>query len=113
MTKKDVKNLNLVLEKLEEKETLNLQEIAEWIKLESSLLEKKLIPILINRKCIKKILIGKEYRYVLEFIGQEYLHEKKFNKEYNKKIKRNIGYYLHWCLTAVALGMSAYSIFIN
>ncbi len=111
MTKQDVKNLNIILKKLNEINNTNIEKWAKLTGLEPDLIKYRLLPYLVNRGCIIERLIGSNniYEYRINSIGQEYLLEKKFNKEYNSEIKKTI----HWFISILALGMSAYSIFIK
>ena len=125
MIKQDVKNLNLILEKLNLLKRARLQILVKHSGLDQQLLVEKLIPRLINRGCITKRLITSNdiYEYYIADIGKDYLAEKIFQKEYdqeqrsNKEVKllnwRIKTYWLHWGLTLLALRMSAYSIFIK
>ena len=120
MTKEDTDNLNLVLECYKNINNTNLPGIAERTGLDTTLLQTKLLPILINRECISEKLIASSglYNYRITITGKEYLADNKFQKEYeqeqrfNKEVKllswRIKTYWLHWGLTILAFGMSAY-----
>ena len=115
MTKEDVKNLNLALEKLNEINNSNIEKWAKRTGLEPDYILYRLLPYLINRRCIIERQIGSNniFEYRINSIGKEYLLENKFKKEYRKEIRNNMGYYLHWFFTALAIGLSVYSITIN
>ena len=118
MTKEDVKNLNLVLEKLIE---INNADIVKWAKLtglEPDYIFNRLLPYLIDKKCILDRKIASNISdYRINYIGKIYFNENKFKKEYeqeqrsNKEIKlldwRIKTYWLHWIITILAFGMSA------
>jgi len=119
MTNKDVKNLNLALEKLNEINNANIEKWAKLTGLEPDYIFNRLCPILIDKQCILTKQVAHEtYDYRINYIGKIYLNENKFKKEYeqeqrsNKEIKlldwRIKTYWIHWVITILAFGMSAY-----
>ncbi len=126
MTKEDVKNLDLVLidiggvKEIKGMEDTDFQGIANRTKLDSTLIQNKLLPILISRGCVVKKIFhsGPGYMHNITPTGREYLTYEKFKKEYeqeqrfNKEVKllnwRIKTYWIHIVISALAFGMSTY-----
>lgn len=125
MTKEDIDNLNLVLECYNDINNTNFQGIAERTGLDVKLLQTKLLPILINRKCISEKLIASSglYDYRITPTGKEYFVDEKFKKEFEQEqmikgeftlIKWRIKtYWIHWAITVLAFLIAVYSAFIK
>ena len=119
MTIEDIKNLNLVLKKLNEIASATIKKLVELTGLDKKLISERLMPKLFNKDCInRKQITHNTYNYWITDIGKEYLADNIFQKEYeqeerfNKEVKlldwRIKTYRIHWGITILAFLMSAY-----
>jgi len=121
MTKKDVDNLTAILKSLREINFMNVEDIAKKTGLNITLVL-NLLPVLITRKCIKEGPQLTSFDYSIDTMGKAYLIEETFQKEYENELKekdrhdkeikllrwRIRTYWIHWAITILAFGMSAY-----
>jgi hypothetical protein len=87
MTKENVYNLNKILFYLNSIDHTHTEGISEQIGLDQIIVE-RLIPILINRECIKSVSEtgSRQPAYKITNPGKEYLYGKKFQKEYENEL---------------------------